>query len=145
MKKNVCSPGGNYVLDSFALLAFLQGEPAAPQIRKVLEYGASHRDSVWLSVVNLSECLYIVERRKGAETARRVLEALQECPIRIEAATDRHAVIAARIKAQHRVSLADAYAAALALDKMATVVTGDPEFKALEKKIPVLWIPQSVR
>ena len=140
MKKNVCSLGGKYVLDSFAVLAFLQNESAAPVVREVLEYGASNDDALYLSVVNLSECLYIVERRRGAETARRVLEAIQECPIRIEAATDRHAVIAARIKAQHRVSLADAYAAALALEKTATVVTGDPEFKEVEKKISILWI-----
>lgn len=140
MKKNVCSLGGKYVLDSFAVLAFLQNESAASVVREVLEYGASNDDTLYLSVVNLSECLYIVERRRGAEIARRVLEAIQECPIRIEAATDRHAVIAARIKAQHRVSLADAYAVALALEKTATVVTGDPEFKEVEKKISILWI-----
>jgi len=140
VKKNVCSLGGKYVLDSFAVLAFLQNESSAPVVREVLEYGASNDGALYLSVVNLSECLYIVERRRGAETARRVLEAIQECPILIEAATDRHAVIAARIKAQHRVSLAAAYAVALALEKTATVVTGDPEFKEVEKKISILWI-----
>ena len=143
MKRSGCSLGGKYVLDSFALLAFLQGEVGAPRVREVLEYGRANKDTLFLSVVNLSECLYIVERSRGRAGARQVLEALQECPIRIEPATERHALVAARIKASHRVSLADAYAVALALEQAATVVTGDPEFKEVEEMIPVLWLPRA--
>lgn len=142
MKNRGCSLGGKYVLDSFALLAFLQGEVGAPRVRDVLEYGRANKDTLFLSVVNLSECLYIVERNRGRESARHVMEAIQECPIRIEQATERHALVAARIKAAHRVSLADAYAVALALEQAATVVTGDLEFKEVEEMVPVLWLPQ---
>ena len=143
MKKRGCSLGGKYVLDSYALLAFLQGESGAPQVREVLEHGRANSDTLFLSVVNLSECLYIVERNRGSAGARQVLEAIQECPIRIVPATERHALVAARIKASHRVSLADAYAVALALEQAATVVTGDPEFKEVEEMIPVLWLPRA--
>jgi len=142
VKRSGCSLGGRYVLDSFALLAFLQGEIGAPLVRDVLEYGQTDKGLLFLSVINLSECLYIVERNRGREAARKVMEAIQECPIRIEPATERHALVAARIKASHRLSLADAYAVALTLEKTATVVTGDPEFKALEGIIPVLWLPK---
>ena len=143
MKKRGSSLGGKYVLDSFALLAFLQGEVGAPRVRDVLEYGQANKDTLFLSVVNLSECLYIVERNGGSARARQVWEALQECPVRIEPASERHALVAARIKASHRVSLADAYAVALALEQAATVVTGDPEFKEVEEMIPVLWLPRA--
>ena len=44
-------------------------------------------------------------------------------------------------KARHRLSLADALAAALAKEKKAELVTGDPEFKALEKEIKIAWLP----
>jgi len=37
-------------------------------------------------------------------------------------------------------SYADAYAAALAKIKKATLVTGDKEFKALENEIKINWI-----
>lgn len=143
MKRSGCSLGGKYVLDSFALLAFLQGEAGAPQVRDVLEYGRANTGMLFLSVVNLSECLYIVERNRGRETARHVLEVIQECPLCIVPASERHALVAARIKASYRVSLADAYAVALTLEQAATVVTGDPEFKDMEGIIPVLWLPRS--
>ncbi len=143
MKKRGCSLGGKYVLDSFALLAFLQGENGAQQVRNVLEHGRENAGTLFLSVVNLSECLYIVERNRGSACARQVWESLQECPIHIEPATERHALVAARIKASHRVSLADAYAVALALEQAATVVTGDPEFKEVEGLVPVLWLPRT--
>jgi predicted nucleic acid-binding protein len=42
----------------------------------------------------------------------------------------------------HSVSFADAFAIALAQESAATVVTGDPEFKEVEKLIPVLWLPR---
>ena len=36
--------------------------------------------------------------------------------------------------------IADAFAAALAREKKAELVTGDPAFKALEKEIKVQWL-----
>ena len=77
MKRSGCSLGGRYVLDSFALLAFLQGEIGAPLVRDVLEYGQTDKGLLFLSVINLSECLYIVERNRGREAARKVMEAIQ--------------------------------------------------------------------
>ena len=43
----------------------------------------------------------------------------------------------ADFKARFRMSLADAFAAALAKEKKAELVTADPEFRALEKEIKV--------
>ncbi|MEY2408193.1 MAG: uncharacterized protein QOF48_863 [Verrucomicrobiota bacterium] len=48
--------------------------------------------------------------------------------------------IAADFKARFKISLADAFAAALAKEKKAALVTGDPEFKALETEIKIDWI-----
>jgi len=47
---------------------------------------------------------------------------------------------AAQLKASHKLSLADAFAAALAKEKKAELVTGDPEFKPLEKEVKVHWL-----
>jgi ribonuclease VapC len=50
------------------------------------------------------------------------------------------ALAAAHIKAEHALSYADAFAAALAMGEKATLVTGDPELKPLEKSLPIQWI-----
>ena len=44
------------------------------------------------------------------------------------------------MKANHRISYADAFAAALAQEYGATVVTGDPEFRSLGEKVSVEWL-----
>ncbi len=48
-----------YVLDSFALLASLDGEPGMARVRSVLEGAAARRHTVYLSLINLGEALYI--------------------------------------------------------------------------------------
>jgi predicted nucleic acid-binding protein len=47
---------------------------------------------------------------------------------------------AADFKARFKISLADAFAAALAKEKKAELITGDPEFKPLEKEIKITWL-----
>jgi predicted nucleic acid-binding protein len=47
---------------------------------------------------------------------------------------------AADFKARFKLSLADAFAAALAKERRADLVTGDPEFKALEREIKIHWL-----
>ena len=47
---------------------------------------------------------------------------------------------AARYKAFHRISYADAFAAALARIRQAHLVTGDREFKHVEREVKITWI-----
>jgi len=47
---------------------------------------------------------------------------------------------AAYLKAQYPISYADAFAAALAEQEKAILVTGDPDFKRLEKTIKIQWL-----
>jgi predicted nucleic acid-binding protein len=50
---------------------------------------------------------------------------------------------AAHIKAEHPLAYADTFAAALAEQTSATLVTGDPEFRLLKKSIHVHWLLES--
>jgi ribonuclease VapC len=52
------------------------------------------------------------------------------------------AVTAAHIKAEYPLAYADAFAAALAMNKGATLVTGDPEFEVLKNRLPIQWLGQ---
>ncbi len=47
---------------------------------------------------------------------------------------------AADFKARFKLSLADAFAAALAREKKAELATGDPEFRLLEQEIKIHWL-----
>ncbi len=49
-------------------------------------------------------------------------------------------MIGVRFKARLKISLADAFAAALAKEKKAELVTGNPEFKPLEGEIKINWL-----
>jgi PIN domain nuclease of toxin-antitoxin system len=48
----------NFVLDSFALLAYFQGEPGGTTVRDILKEASAGSVSVMLSVVNLGEIYY---------------------------------------------------------------------------------------
>ena len=55
----------NYVFDSFALLAYLEDEAGATRIEALLEQARKETTQIWMSVVNLGEVLYIIERKQG--------------------------------------------------------------------------------
>lgn len=135
-------PSGRYVLDSYALLAFLADEAGGQVVRELLEYGQRHAGRLWMSVINVGECLYIVERERGLAKARQTVAAIRQLPVQEVPADQARTFAAAHIKAGHRLSFADAFAVALAQEKSATVVTGDPEFRQVESLVPVLWLPQ---
>ncbi|MBS3810186.1 MAG: type II toxin-antitoxin system VapC family toxin, partial [Desulfobacterales bacterium] len=110
------------------------------EVRDILKKARGEKVSVLLSVINLGEIYYIVSRKLGTETARAVVEDISKLPVNmIDAGTDR-ALAAAEIKARHPLSYADAFAVAAAMEFSATIVTGDPEFKAVESYASVLWL-----
>ena len=138
-----------YALDSFALLVWLQDDPGADIVQSLLEQADKGMAKLYLSWMSVAEVYYIVKRKSVEEdpqlAADTVVEALEHLSIQIEPVTKTEAVAAARIKAVHAMSLADAFAAALAMANNAKVVTGDPEFQSVElqKKVSILWLPRS--
>src|SRR5436309_2377871 len=102
-----------FVLDAFALLAFLKDEPARPKVEAVLEHAARGQCELFLSVINLGEVAYNLERRLGLQAALDALGAIDRMPIDVVAVTRRLALGAARLKANHSLGYADCFAAAL--------------------------------
>ena len=132
-----------YVFDSHAVLAYLGGEPGCEQVRAILTTAAEGSCRVAMSVINLGEIAYIVERERGLAQAQAALAALALFPIEIVPATRDMVLSAAHVKASHPIAYADAFAVAAALKLGGTVVTGDPEFAAAEGLIRVEWLPPS--
>jgi ribonuclease VapC len=114
-----------YVLDSFALLAYLEGEAGMPRVRSVLEGAEAKRHAVYLSLINLGEVLYITERERGLVEARRTLGTIDQLPLEIVGVSRATVLAAAHIKARFPVSYADAFAVVTAQDQGGVVMTGD--------------------
>jgi predicted nucleic acid-binding protein len=128
------------VLDSHALLAFFRGEEAAVQVKQLLHKAASTDRPLHMTEVNYAEVKYMLVKKDGADAWEQAADILTSLPIEFHPA-DRHlAEVAADFKARHKISLADAFTAALAKDRKAELVTGDPEFKSLEKEIKINWL-----
>ena len=131
-----------FVLDSFALLAFLEGEAGLARVKAVLRDAEKGHCQVYLSWINLGEVLYITEREQGQRRALETLAHIQSLPIEMLEVTSQAVLDAAHIKANHRLSYADAFAVTAALAQSATVLTGDLEFKTVEPLINIEWLAQ---
>ena len=125
------------VLDSFAVLALLEGEAGAAEVAGYLSAGEG---VVLMTYVNLGEVVYTVIRERGQSRADAVLLGLEETRVTFVSAERTLCLAAARFKARYRISYADAFCAALSEISGFPVVTGDPEFRQLEGIISIRWI-----
>jgi predicted nucleic acid-binding protein len=131
---------GAPVLDSHALLKLLLDEPGAETVSLILEKAGQRDQPVHMTEVNYAEVQYTVRRRDGEAAWTAIANELRAAPIEFHPADRRLADMAADFKSRHKMSLADAFAAALAKERKTELVTGDPEFKALEKDIKINWL-----
>jgi ribonuclease VapC len=126
------------VLDSYALLAFLEKEGAYARIQDLL---ATEDAPVFMNAVNVGEVFYILSRQRGDRAAEYFLSVvLPGLPISVLDNSFDNVIAAARLKAKHALSFADCFAAATAIRENAVLVTGDPEFGKLGKAVTVEWI-----
>ena len=128
------------VLDSFALLSFLRDEPGAEMVAALLEKAEERRQPLQMTEVNYAEVQYIIRRKDGEAAWRIVADELVTLPIEFRPADRPLADQAADFKTRFKLSLADAFSAALAKTRKAELVTGDPEFKQVEGEIRIGWL-----
>ena len=129
-----------YVLDSYALMAYLGDEPGRERIEEILEEARADQCTLLLCMINFGEVLYMTERRRGLVMAQSVQGLIESLPIMIINASRNLILEAAHIKAQFPLSYADAFVAALAQREGATILTGDPEFQAVKDLVAIEWI-----
>ena len=128
------------VLDSYAVLAFLFHETGYEKVTDLLEEAAQADQGALIAAPNWAEVRYMVERKVGAARWRETRHKLLGLPIEVIVADLLLAELAGEIKAGRRMSLADCFAAALAKQRKADLYTGDPEFRAVEDDIHVVWL-----
>lgn len=128
------------VLDSFALIAYFRGEPAGVVVKELLQKASKADKPAHMTEVNYAEAKYMIVRKDGADAWAEAARVLVALPIEFHPAGRELAEAAANFKSRFSLSLAGAFAAALAKQLKAELVTGDMEFKAMEKEIKIAWL-----
>ena len=132
----------DFVLDTFAIVAFFRNEKGGDEIEKLLLQALDAKEDLYMCSYNTGEVYYSIWRKNGKEIADECLKKLLQFDITIIEPDLQLTVEAAIIKATHKLSFADAHAAALALHLNAILITGDKEFENLKdiKKFKVKYL-----
>jgi predicted nucleic acid-binding protein len=130
-----------YVLDTSAILAFTDNEEGADEVQQLLEAARARQCVIDVYAISLMEIAYITEREQGEDDAARLVALVKAWPITWVYPDEKTLLQAAKLKAAHRLSVADALIAAVAKLAPATLVHKDPEFAALASQIVLRSLP----
>jgi PIN domain nuclease of toxin-antitoxin system len=129
------------VFDSSAVLALFFEEPGAELVEEILHEAAMADKPVLITAMNWAEVLYRMKRKRGDEGVQTAKRFEATMPLDVAPVDRALAEVAAEFKAAHKMSLGDGFAAALAKQKKAELVTGDQEFKAVEGELKkIRWL-----
>ena len=128
-----------YVLDASAVMTFFEDRPGAEKVENLLERAAEKQRFLLMSVVNWGEVYYSVWRTHGEDSANEKLKQIAQLPIEVIDVDMPTTKLAASLKAGHKLPYADCFAAALAQQRKATLVTTDKDFTQVEKQVNILW------
>ncbi|MEP6819497.1 MAG: type II toxin-antitoxin system VapC family toxin [bacterium] len=128
------------VLDSWAVIAYLEGEPAAEKVADHIADAHENDIPLFMSVVNAGEVWYIIARETSVGDADRSITELRHLGIEFVDADWPLAHEAGGFKSKHKMSFADCFAAAVAKQRKALLLTGDREFKQIEGEVLIDWL-----
>ena len=129
------------VLDTSACFALLQNEAGAEMVETCLVEAREGRGVAHASFATLTEVEYIITQERNATDAAQALAKMKAWPVQWLHSDDALCSDAAKLKAAHQVSFADAFVAATAQRLDATLVHKDPEFDALAGVIKLHRLP----
>ncbi len=129
-----------YLLDTSALLTLRDDERGADQVAGVLMQADEHQVKVYGSFITLMEVFYRVWKDEGETEGRVALEQCKSLPIRWIHENENPDLLeqAAKTKATHPLSLADAWIAATAIMENGILMHKDPEFEVLDVEQHIL-------
>lgn len=127
------------VLDASALMTFFEDRPGADKVEDVIRLGVQGKRQLLMSVVNWGEVYYSTWRAKGPGVARKILDDIAQLPLEIVDADLELTQSAAELRAEYKLAYSDCFAAALALNRKASLATSDKDFAHVEKKLEILW------
>ena len=127
------------VLDASALMTFFENRPGAEKVEELIQLALDGKRELLMSVVNWGEVYYSVWRDQGPGFAQNILAKIAQLPIALVPADVELTRRAAELKANHKLPYADCFAAALAANAKAPLLTSDHDFVHVEKHVTILW------
>jgi predicted nucleic acid-binding protein len=132
-----------YVLDANALVGFFENRPgSATKVRMLLEQSMRREEPLLISAVTWGEVFYIEWRYRGEAKAYEADANVRQLPIVVIPVDHERATRAGALKQRHNLGYADSFAAELAIERGAWLVTADPEFSKLGKTLSVYALPR---
>jgi len=129
------------LLDSYALLAYLNKEAGFEMVRNLLNMAQDLGKFILMNEINVGETYYILFRERGSKKSEYFLDTiLKSLPIAMIQNNFQLVIEAARVKAEYPLSFADCFAVTTARRERASVITGDQEFKKVEHLVDIEWI-----
>ena len=132
-----------YVLDANAVVRYfgVGNGQGGEKVRGLFEQAERNQARLSMSVINMGEVLYVLLKYLGEERALEYVQALQHAVTMIDADASR-TIQAATLKHQYKLGYADSFAAALALESRATLVSADPSFEKVGKSLKWMRLPK---
>jgi len=128
------------LFDSHALLKLFQKEAGHEKIARMLSRAMRSSTPIYMNVINLGEIVYSTKRAFGDQKKIEVLAHVERLGFRILPVSNDLVFRAAEYKASFSMSFADCFALASAVEHGAVLVTGDPEFRAVEHLVTIAWV-----
>ncbi len=128
------------ILDSWAVIAYLSEENSSDSIAEIIANAHENKIPLKMSVINVGEVWYSFAKQTSESEADTVISELHELGIEFIDIEWNLTRIAAFYKSKNKMSYADCFAAALAKQERAELVTGDKEFKQVETDIKINWV-----
>ena len=126
-----------YLLDTSAILTLIEDEAGATRVEQMLR-----EQSAMITWVSLLEVHYITQQERGLAEAEQRYALLKTLPVTLFWSIEEPVLlIAARLKAAHRLSFADTIVAAWAIYQKATLLHKDPQFEALVGQVSLEALP----
>jgi ribonuclease VapC len=128
------------LLDSYAALTFLKQEPKFNVIKDLLRSARKGHVILLMNQINAGEVFYQVAKQDLSPDLDRFWTWFLQLPITFVSNDFDLVIEAARIKARYPIAYADAFAVATAQREEAIIITGDPDFKHVERIVKIEWL-----
>jgi len=131
----------NYILDTSALLTYIEDEEGSEYVEDLLIRGEKGDVAIYLAFISLTEVFYITAKERDVSEAFKRVKLIQSLAVRVEESNENLNVRAGSLKAKNRISVADAYIAALCQEYNGTLVHKDPEFEKISPRVKEFKLP----
>ena len=130
-----------YVLDTSAILTFIENETGVEDVEKLLLEALEGKVQIFISVVSIIEVYYISLQEQGKKIADERLRLIDDLPVKQQPLGPDMTRIVGEMKAAKSLSFADCCIAGLAKLNRATIVHKDPDYEQIKDELEQYRLP----